>query len=120
MYLSVAESGQVRFFEPSDWMMLYMTCDQISRQLHKQFIGFRDMGRGQQEATYGYKPMNGSELTAIFKILGSLGVTEGDRRRMRIELTRGEPAAPEVTAGQTAVTNARGALGLIQGGKAAQ
>lgn len=63
-------SGQVRFYEPSDWAVLYSLCDDISY----------------------YKKANkrsGQMLASIMSALSSLLLTEGDRRRVQIELQRG-------------------------------
>ena len=78
-YESLKESGQARFYEPSDWMTAQLLAKAISDT----------MGRP-----------SAMMLSTIFSGMSGLGVLEGDRRRMRIELERkGESKAdPGVTA----------------------
>jgi hypothetical protein len=90
VYTSASESGQAVFYQQSDWAILYLICDQINQNYQNQFLGVRFMGRGEQEAIFGKKPMPAAVLSAVMHGLGSLGMTEGDRRRIRIELTRGK------------------------------
>ena len=71
-YLSLASSGQADFYQDSDWMYAYAVCDDLS--YYKK--------SGQRSAMM---------LTAIMSALSNLLVTEGDRRRVRIELTAPEP-----------------------------
>ena len=59
IYQAQRDSGQVLFMEPSDWAMLYLMCESISRDLKPQFVGFND-----------------------------LLVAEGGRRKLRLELER--------------------------------
>ena len=69
LYESLALSGQAQFYEPSDWAFAYMTCDILSRGL----IAER---------------MPAMLIASCMADLSRLGVTEGDRRRMRVELQR--------------------------------
>lgn len=71
---SLGESGQAIFYEASDWATAYLLAESISREL------------GSGEAP------SGASLSAWLKGMSSLLVTEGDRRRMRLELE----ATPEV------------------------
>lgn len=89
------ESGQRIFFEPSDLAVLALTCDQITQLysnrliIEKVKLPMTGGGRGGgEELVYGTKPMTGMEFSTILKAFSSLGLTEGDRRRMRIELER--------------------------------
>ena len=66
---SVTRSGQSIFLEPSDWAALYMMCEQIHLALQ-------------------LRPTPGSTLAAVNKMMASLMVLEGDRRRLRVELDR--------------------------------
>jgi len=67
---SFHESGQVRFWESSDWAAAFDAMDEITR--------------------YKESPRRSSQMrAAIDSILARLAVTDGDRRRLRIELTRG-------------------------------
>lgn len=66
-YEALKESGQSTFYEPSDWMTAQLIAKAISDC----------MGRP-----------SAMMLSTIFSGMTGLGVTEGDRRRMRIELER--------------------------------
>lgn len=67
---SFHESGQVRFWEPSDWVAAFDAMEEITR--------YKESGRRSSQMR-----------SAIDSILARLAVTDGDRRRLRIELTRG-------------------------------
>lgn len=79
LYLSLPESGQARFYEPSDWAFARMTCELLSRQL-------------------GAEKINASLISTIMSSLDRLLVAEADRRRARLILERDEPTedAPSV------------------------
>ncbi|MGJ9412381.1 hypothetical protein ACHAAC_06690 [Aeromicrobium sp. CF4.19] len=65
---SMLESGGAAYFESSDYAVLHLTADQIDH-LYQQ--------GGRRSPEY---------LRVIMQTLGSLLATEGDRRRLRIEL----------------------------------
>lgn len=69
-WASFAESGQVRFWEPSDWVAAFDAMEEITQ--------YKNAGRRSSQMR-----------AAIDSILARLAVTDGDRRRLRIELTRG-------------------------------
>lgn len=69
IYDSAKVSGQATWYEPSDWALLYFVCDEISYYL--------DSGR------------SAMKLTAINQMLTTLLLTEGDRRRVNMEIDRG-------------------------------
>lgn len=79
LYLSCKKSGQVDFYQQSDVALLYSLCDDLS------YVK-RQGGRRSAEM-----------LKGIYGAMERLLVTEGDRRRVRIELTAptaaGTPAA---------------------------
>lgn len=91
-YESLADSGQSVFYEPSDWATAYLIAESMSRDLAEQFVAATDSG----ESIYATIPLKGASLAAYLKAMSVLMVTEGDRRRMRLELERGdgEKAAP--------------------------
>lgn len=91
-YLSLAESGQAIFYEPSDWMTAFYVTEAMSRSL---FSGERFSGH-----------LFGSIITAASNLL----VTEGDRRRLRLELTRAEIKDTE-SAGVTALRDYKKSIG---------
>lgn len=71
LYDSVGESGIREFYEASDWALLYMLCDDLSYL------------RKTRKATGKYP---GMIYQTVVSALNNLGLTEGDRRRIRIEL----------------------------------
>lgn len=79
------KSGQVIWMEPSDWAMLYMICESISRDMKPQVIGIsEETGK----AVFATIPMKGASLSGYLKAFESLLMAEGGRRRLRIELER--------------------------------
>lgn len=96
IWTAACESGQRIFWEPSDWAVLALTCSQISQLYRDDFViekvkqPIEGGSGGGEELVYGSRPMTGQEFSAILKAFSSLGMSEGDRRRMRIELERGQ------------------------------
>ncbi|WP_075737531.1 hypothetical protein [Streptomyces acidiscabies] len=91
-YLSLRESGQAAFYEPSDWAMARYAAELMSRGLS------------------GDRPPNGQYVAALNSVMASLLTTEGDRRRARIELER-KPAVKAVPASVTAIADYRSSIG---------
>lgn len=85
IYDSVLKSGQVIWMEPSDWSVLYLLCESLSRDLKPQVIGINEESG---EPVFAVIPLKGSSLNAYTKTMASLMMLEGDRRRLRIELER--------------------------------
>lgn len=73
-YLSLRESGQAAFYQPSDWAVARYAADLMSKVLLSE--------RGP----------NGQLVAALNSVMSSLLTTEGDRRRARMELERQKPA----------------------------
>lgn len=82
-YESLARSGQSSFYEPSDWATAWMLAETMSRELRPRYVGFNEKTG---EVVKVDMPISGSSLTAILKGMNDLVITEGARRRMRIEL----------------------------------
>ncbi|MFC9285379.1 hypothetical protein [Streptomyces sp. NPDC057052] len=76
-YLSLRESGQAAFYQPSDWAMARYAAELMSRGLSSD------------------RPPNGQYVSALDSVMARLLTTEGDRRRARIELER-KPAGPKL------------------------
>lgn len=76
-YLSLRESGQAQFYEPSDWAMARYAAELMSRGLASD------------------RPPNGQFVSALDSVMARLLTTEGDRRRARIELER-KPAGAQL------------------------
>ncbi|WP_245876964.1 hypothetical protein [Streptomyces uncialis] len=91
-YLSLRESGQAAFYEPSDWAMARYAAELMSRGLCSD------------------RPPNGQYVAALNSVMASLLATEGDRRRARIELER-KPTARQAPASVTAIADYRSSIG---------
>lgn len=85
---SLKVSGQAQWYEASDWATAYLLAESMSRELSPQPVGNTDDG----EVVWASSPPKGASLAAWLKAMSSLMVTEGDRRRLRVELEK----APEV------------------------
>ena len=91
---SLAESGQAVFYEPSDWGTAYVIAESISREMKPQVVGTTEDG----EPVWASKPPTGAAISAWLQGMTALMVTEGDRRRARLELHRPQPSGEEVDA----------------------
>lgn len=75
-YESLAESGQAMYYEPSDWQFARFVAVYMDEQL---------------KATGG--KLSSMMLASITSAMSNLLVTEGDRRRMRLEIERQKASA---------------------------
>lgn len=91
LYDSLKKSGQSDFYQQSDWAFAYSLCDDLS--YYKS----------------GYK-RSGQMLQSIYSAMERLLVTEGDRRRVRIELH--EPEKEQTSAAVLAIADYKADLGL--------
>ena len=82
IYEAVANSGQSDFYQDSDWAVLYSICEDISYYKTPRY--YTDKKTGEQ---YEGK-RSGQMLQSIMSSLQSLLLTEGDRRRVRLELQK--------------------------------
>ena len=74
MYESMKVSAAVKFFEPTDWTYARLTLLTLNQEL----IAAKQQGR----------PIGAMKLSAINQMLSALLLTEGDRRRARLEIER--------------------------------
>ena len=89
-YVSLAASGQSRFYEPSDWAAAQLLAEAIHA-----FVEDR----------------NAALLRTILSGFGTLLVTEGDRRRLQLELSRVDEAAVSAdAAAEATIHELRGRL----------
>lgn len=88
---SLKASGQSDFYQQSDWAFVYSLCEDLSY--------YKNAGK-----------RSGQVLQTIYSAFERLLVTEGDRRRARIELT--EPAPEQNSAAIVAIADYRSELGL--------
>lgn len=82
-YLSLAKSGQAVFYQPSDWQYARI----VAEGLHKMLTG----------------KFTAVAFQAVMSSMTVLLVTEGDRRRLRIELERVKPVDPDAVLSDEAV-----------------
>lgn len=74
MYDAMRESASVKFFEPTDWAFARLALYTLNQELIA--------------AQHNGKPVGAMKLTAINQMLSALLLTEGDRRRARLEIER--------------------------------
>ncbi len=92
-YQSLSESGIAAFYERSDWATAMIVAEELTH-----YFNTSTSRRSAQM------------LTALFSMMTSLGATEGDRRRMRIELEK--PKALTASASVTAIEGYKSKLGI--------
>ncbi|KRD08585.1 hypothetical protein ASE48_08455 [Mycobacterium sp. Root265] len=97
MYQSIKDSAITQFYEPTDWQFARITLFALNEEL----IAARHNG----------KPIGAMKLTAIIQMLSALMLTEGDRRRARIEIERVPIANGAKVIGLTDVLKQRLAAG---------
>ena len=84
-FRSLAKSGQSLWYQPSDWAEAYFLAHVMSEQLLSDTL------------------MNGQKLSALLAGASRLMTTEGDRRRLRIELERPNPVDSDEDAAVIAI-----------------
>lgn len=89
-YESLKLSGQSTFYEPSDWAFALILGETLSRELRPQVIGMSHDREGDAEPLMSEVPIRGASLTSIMRGMSLLLVSEGDRRRLKLEIERGE------------------------------
>lgn len=81
LWNSVKDSGQAEFYQQSDWAFLYSVCEDLSEYKNPK------VDRNGVE----YTKRSGQMLQTIYSAMERLLITEGDRRRVRLELHEPEP-----------------------------
>lgn len=94
-YQSLSDSGIAAFYERSDWATAMIVAEELTH-----YFNTSTSRRSAQM------------LTALFSMMTSLGATEGDRRRMRIELEKPKPAI--ASASVTAIGDYKSKLGVAK------
>lgn len=74
MYESIRQSASVKYYEPTDWQFARLALYTLNQELIA--------------AQHNGKPVGAMKLTAINQMLSALLLTEGDRRRARLEIER--------------------------------
>lgn len=115
-YMSLRESGQAIYYQPSDRAVAYVIAESLSRDLKPQFLGLNpETG----DPVMGTIPLKGASLAAYLKGFTGLMATEADRRRLQMELEReslkgqaqGEPSEDGVVLNRAAMFKQNGAQG---------
>jgi hypothetical protein len=106
-FASLTQSGQSAFYEPSDWGLAVLVAESMSRDLNPQVVGITDSGKVVTDVI----PLKGASLSAYVRAMAVLLVTEGDRRRLQVELERPETRDVNEERAQATVTNIRQRLG---------
>lgn len=130
LFNSAKTSGQRDFYQNSDWAMLYSLCDDLSRYKHEEDRAARMNARRDEwyELTederierglnpdvpppHGGKGGSAMKLTATLNALTGLLITEGDRRRLRLELQ--QPQEETTPASVAAIDDYRARLGAVK------
>lgn len=89
---SLKTSGMRDFYQNSDWAIAYSLMDDLSH--------YKNSAK-----------RSSMQLAAIMSALTALGLTEGDRRRMRVELAL--PAEEQESASVTAIKDYKNRLGVV-------
>lgn len=103
-YESLAASGQSEFYASSDWMTAWVAADSMSRELLPQPLVV------DKEIRMVSLPPKAATFAAWLKACSALMATEGDRRRLRLELTASKPAVKEGSGVPGSVTDLRSRL----------
>lgn len=123
LWESFTHSGQSLYYQPTDWALASFVCETISRELLPQIIGTREwettefidgsqVTTRRKEPIWGPAPVKGATLSAIMKSATALMATEGDRRRLQLELTSrySSPSATKTDGTVTSIKQNRKAL----------
>lgn len=89
LYSSLKESGQSRFYEPSDWWMAQYVCDAMSRNLKQR------------------QKFSSVLFASVMSGLNDLLVDEASRRRVRLEVERAADEGDKTPASVTAIAGYR-------------
>ena len=97
-YDSLKRSAMSQFYDVSDWATAFTLCETISRDLKPQVIAYDDR---LHKVIRVKRPVKGSSLAGYARFFALLGVTEGDRRRLNVEISRYSAEKPELHAVKT-------------------
>lgn len=78
----MTESAQAKYFEPSDWQFARLTLFALNQEI--------------VSAQHANKPIGAMKLSALNQMMTQLLLTEGERRRVRIEVEREASGGGEV------------------------
>lgn len=90
---SLGQSGQSVHYEASDWATAWLVAEAMSRELKPQGLVYKG-----EVVSYESMTVRPSALQSFLKAATALMATEGDRRRLRLELQQAsEEEAPDVS-----------------------
>jgi hypothetical protein len=84
LWRSLLTSGQRDFYQNTDWAFAYSLCEDITRYKEPRELASGDL-------VFKRSP---EMLKALQAAMGSLLMTEADRRKVRVELHEPEPTGP--------------------------
>lgn len=114
---SLVKSVTARIYEPSDWAFAHILCEQISRAMKPKKVQVGVDGSGDPILVEADVAMSGAELQAVIKGFNSLIATEGDRRRLQIEVKRKSHAKNGPDSQSRSAKIASDRFSVLQGGK---
>lgn len=103
---ALGTSGQSQLYQPSDWATAVLIAESMSRDLSPQAIGITEQG----EVVRDVIPLKGASLSAYLRAMAVLMVTEGDRRRLHLELERTKASDPDEDRSQATITSLQSRL----------
>lgn len=86
-YESIRQSAQSRFYEPSDWFTAILMLRALNEELNAVYLSGDNEGKK--------KPIGPMKLQIINQMGSTLLLTEGDRRRVRMEIERNAKSGEE-------------------------
>lgn len=81
---SLKSSGQALYYEPSDWMTALTALHLLDRQLRP----YEYIDEKTKKTKLRVSSVSPTMIAAVWQMLTSIAVTEGERRRLRIEVER--------------------------------
>nr|WP_255789994.1 hypothetical protein [Mycobacteroides abscessus] len=79
-YEAIQQSAQSRYYEPSDWFSVLLLLRALNEELNAVYVVGKLKGQK--------RPMQVMKLQVINQMMSTLLLTEGDRRRVRMEIER--------------------------------
>ncbi len=79
-YESIRQSAQSNYYEPSDWQFARLTMYALNEELNAVYQSGDNKGKK--------KPLGVMKLQVLNQMMSTLLITEGDRRRVRMEIER--------------------------------
>ncbi|SIJ96044.1 Uncharacterised protein [Mycobacteroides abscessus subsp. abscessus] len=102
-YESIRQSAQSNYYEPSDWQFARLTMYALNEELNAVYQSGDNKGKK--------KPLGVMKLQVLNQMMSTLLLTEGDRRRVRMEIERNPGPTAEGGKVLTMADHFRQALG---------